>query len=979
MRWLDLLFSWSRGRSFADGTTGAPVRQTLTGREIVALLSTHHEAESKHAVFYFSPGLQPEGGKRRKSTGYDAQIFAFDFDGKDGRGESNRWIALTLQELDRRGIAYVAYTSHSHGSKAAPGRSRFRIVLFASQPVKDAAEYAGVWRGWAAFFDHKCDPAPKAINAVFYPPTVLPGETRKWARVGLGDRAEQARGSGAGARTPLFNPKRFYEDAPAKEYEPVAFDPSVPTDLRIRAALAVLETLEPRLKNHAHTAAVRAGLLGSDFGVPWLEWREAIVSSAWNQRCAPPYAPSELEEHAGSRLYESAERPFGWRWKTKPDVNASNGIHIPDIGGNVDRDKLVKTIASLAERYPDGAIVLVRAPVSAGKTEGISRLAARFETVKVVSPTVALGRDLCERLSAKWHDGNRDAKRMVSTMASSPKYKRKRHLFVMDEAPRCLETLASGITRDKEKAWQGLRADLRDSALAVLASADLSMAHYQWLLRIAGDRPIVVVGADGQILRPDIRLRSVRSALRTFLDLVATQKDGCRMLGCDAQSDVEEYAQAARLTNPELEVLEIHGHSDRRNLKEKIEAANVIVFNAAAGDGLNIEREILDITGIHTMRERGGEAVLQQLARARNVKNPVVVVGCSRFTYSNRRPIIMEEIRKAREERERVLVAAADELGIEHERVDVPELDELCDLVQLDRNVAWCDPMQSLQAAGARYGWEITYEIDPLDEKGNDPDPGPDRAIIAQAKNDVKRRLIEGLCAARDLSEEEYEEIRRKRDRTTEDRYLIGRYKTRQTFGARVFDSEPALLLERDYKGRYRRGVTVLALALLWKERPEIVLSHDVGGRRHQSQITARAFDAELLNSVCDMLGAAAGESIVLSTQDMGKCLEALQASEMASLIRMCGRKVPTTWQGACQFIKAVFRSASYTSECRKTANTRIYTVTLTAPSVLHVEAVKERIIADHDRPKGPSIQDTLRTVFAAVRGVPALLELHDE
>lgn len=182
---LDRKIAYSTGATTDAKTTGEPVPiRNVRAWELLAFFSSHKETAAKtgSGVVYLAPGIFAPDAPRQIAYAEGADIMLFDFDGPEGLGDDNHWIASKLAELRAMGIAYAAATSYSHGRRSAPGHSRWRIILIADRRILPE-EYKACWLHWASFFEARPDKSQDHLASVFYPPTCPVGESRKWTRL----------------------------------------------------------------------------------------------------------------------------------------------------------------------------------------------------------------------------------------------------------------------------------------------------------------------------------------------------------------------------------------------------------------------------------------------------------------------------------------------------------------------------------------------------------------------------------------------------------------------------------------------------------------------------------------------------------------------------------------------------------------------------------------------------------------------------
>jgi len=110
-------------------------------------------------------GHIPEGETRAKGHVEYADALALDLD-----GQTAEEIIDVLERLDP--FEYVLYSTHKHGSDAAGGKWKIRIVAPLAEPV-GRDDFPVVWEEWTAFTGGYNDPSTKDISHLYYLPTTF--------------------------------------------------------------------------------------------------------------------------------------------------------------------------------------------------------------------------------------------------------------------------------------------------------------------------------------------------------------------------------------------------------------------------------------------------------------------------------------------------------------------------------------------------------------------------------------------------------------------------------------------------------------------------------------------------------------------------------------------------------------------------------------------------------------------------------------
>lgn len=170
---------------FASLTQTTPDRCDGTWAELRDRLLRHQERRGKGGPL-FSPAVFREGTGRENAHVEAVALAVLDID--DGHP-----FETVRAGLERRGLAFVAYTTHSHqqdkynakGKVIAGPKERYRVAVPFSRPVS-ASEWEDLFPAIAALLaDGHTDPKANDPSRVYYFPTCEPGAPR-WAESGDG-------------------------------------------------------------------------------------------------------------------------------------------------------------------------------------------------------------------------------------------------------------------------------------------------------------------------------------------------------------------------------------------------------------------------------------------------------------------------------------------------------------------------------------------------------------------------------------------------------------------------------------------------------------------------------------------------------------------------------------------------------------------------------------------------------------------------
>lgn len=420
---LDRKINYSTGATTDAKTTGEPVPiRNVRAIELLLFFGKHKETATKtgSGVVYLAPGIFAPDAPRQIAECQGADIILLDFDGPEGLGDDNRWIAGKLAALRAMGIAHACATSFSHGRKSAPGHSRWRIILIADRRI-EPEEYKACWLHWASWFEARPDKSQDHLASVFYPPTCPVGESRKWTRLytlGAAFSVDEAFASGSRMRKDDLYPSA--SSKPNRETIARARDTlRAATETATRPApITVAGDLPADTVLHTPSGSFPARSLRPGEKVTQIHsiWRKSLSG---NPSCVATC-------HDDGRVYvydfgDSTGRfVSGWvdEWSTSSSTFFSKDNHLDHSNKVVSEttlwDKVVELPGGpmiqgnyLLDQLPvpeldQAGCYALACPMGAGKTHALASLTAG-EGVLYVGDTVALGRSVADAMGLTMH------------------------------------------------------------------------------------------------------------------------------------------------------------------------------------------------------------------------------------------------------------------------------------------------------------------------------------------------------------------------------------------------------------------------------------------------------------------------------------------------------------------------------------------------------------------------------------------------
>lgn len=266
-----------------------------------------------------------------------------------------------------------------------------------------------------------------------------------------------------------------------------------------------------------------------------------------------------------------------------------------------------------------------------------------------------------------------------------------------------------------------------------------------------------------------------------------------------------------------------------RETREKLQDPNalirnnrVLVINPSIGSGVSFDEEIDDVFVLDTNPDMPVELLGQMVRRFRNVKNAHVSWGCKKWKPRS--------IRFDDDYLDTVACGRA-EISDEYTRLRLPEVDY--DPRKLRNNYrdaefaqSWriherllrqskADPLGMRWQMWVSYGWEVTDTLAEEQTVEEETATARFRAQRDQAADEVKAERIEEVRTARDIDDEEADELRKAHQHERGDGEALSKHDIRKFYG---LEDVTARDVEIDNEGKYRRACKNFARARIHGE-----------------------------------------------------------------------------------------------------------------------------------------------------------------
>ena len=863
---LDRKINFSVGTTSSDKGTGEPQPRSASAIELlVHAFSRHKETASKTGVdvSYLAPGIFA-GDKRRIAECQGADIILLDFDGPEGLGDDNHWIAGKLAELRAMGIAHACATSFSHGRKSAPGHSRWRIILVADRTIRPD-EYKSCWLHWASFFESRPDKSQDHLASVFYPPTCPIGEGRKWTRLytlGSAFSVDACFASGKKLvkddlypsasskpnRETVARAREALRAAPGERPAPITAVGDLPADtvLHTPSGSFPARSMRPGEKVRDIHAIWRRSLSGNPSVVATCHDNGRVYLYDWGD-CTGRWVAGWVDS------YVIADPPFCLR-KEESKGGSESGY---SRNGNIitcvaETDKyLGDQLPPQKELQPNGGYMFLDAGLGVGKSVYLRMTADAVDTVTIINDSVALSRALARDFAAELYSevkGETLPPRLVSTINTLPKFSLfessnrgrldlhtpipQRDLCIVDEAPAVRAALHNGTKKvaGTQQTKEALFDFLLSHKWGQLASADFTQEEIQWYI-------------DGiQARDPEADIIIVRRAPiegQRSIDWFSSAAWEAELIEAIRQFKIDETAPIVVPTT-EIEYhlklckiveeirpdLAFWGVSSLNSKDPAIRAAlcdpneilqnhHVICFSPSIKNGLSWTAPVSQVF-CRFSAELPARDLGQMLMRVRNPLDTTIKMAFSeRHGEYECDPDYIAKIFLGLAERtakrvDRTMMEYRTDYRTGKRVATDPELLASAVLTERERRLNANDSVREMLRCFRRHGWSVT---DRRDEAPTEEARLEVSALKSAAKEATQAEYVEAILAAPALAEDDAQALADSPEMTRDEQHALVRHQIEDYYDRPV----TAELVEADAKGRKRKQVRDWTLLRFWQ------------------------------------------------------------------------------------------------------------------------------------------------------------------
>lgn len=277
---------------------------------------------------------------------------------------------------------------------------------------------------------------------------------------------------------------------------------------------------------------------------------------------------------------------------------------------------LPASVAEAPAEPGDPNAVLVAGAPGSGKTNLVVATTRDAASLLWITPRVKQAIDAHQRagLVLYGEDGDRDTRRLSTTAQSVHKYLGRRwHTVVIDE-------IATTVGEIDARAYEAIARACAEAKRVVCVGADVTGPVFGIACEMVGRRMSVVT-----LPAPPLERVLVIRHANVALESVLQDRPGCTFVAMDMS--VRAQALGQHLASKGKRVGVFVGGKGTVPTNEDVARLDYIIATHSMAEAINLTAQISRVVVLHTYKEVHRDTMLQLLARARNVVDPVVLVG----------------------------------------------------------------------------------------------------------------------------------------------------------------------------------------------------------------------------------------------------------------------------------------------------------------------------------------------------------------
>ena len=481
------------------------------------------------------------------------------------------------------------------------------------------------------------------------------------------------------------------------------------------------------------------------------------------------------------------------------------------------------------------------------------------------------------------------------------RYERPPEFFHVDEADAVHGYLHAGKMEDPLKAWSTLAYFAALSKRCLIASADLGFEDIALFAHAIRERNAArklraFIRVPTRI-RARLCLRSIRFAKSEIHKTAQSRKpeDPPLFVGISTRRLAGQIAQGYAVTNslptvdldevaslvdvvdaPEPYRLELpHGQESNveapffvsgennrytqsvawlEDTDSLVRSHDLIVTSPAVQSGVSLDPPVSRSIVLHENRDVPADAVLQIARRARNPKDPNIILGVRNWrkqSHRTDRVFLDDLLRRVSRTTIAAVLNSFPDFKEDHETEPDPEFLWSWRITTRKTVRSYADPIQALKLAAIRHGWDVDVN---LEAEADEDSAEAFGVIVNEARKERLRLHAERTAQAEEIEAEEREKLQRAARLEKGEKQKLDRASVADFYAVPV---TPELVL-LDNSGRYRSKVRAYThTALVLTGEPGIVAyrDHVLSRGRQASEVSSFLPQALLFQSLLDIVG----------------------------------------------------------------------------------------------------------------------------